>query len=83
MKINGMELDFDTVEAGDMIIKAAQGVADEKEMAEWLWSPGSVKISGLEAVRMAGGIDMGKRSSQSIVRTLSTSGNASLVRGER
>ena len=36
LKINGIELDFDTAEAGDMIIKAAQGIVDEKELAEWL-----------------------------------------------
>ncbi len=36
LTINGIELDFDTVEAGDMIIKAAQGIVDEKELAEWL-----------------------------------------------
>ena len=36
LRINGIELDFGAVEAGDMIIKAAQGIADEKEMAEWL-----------------------------------------------
>ena len=38
LAINGMELDFDMVEAGDMIIKAAQGIVDEKEFAEWLRS---------------------------------------------
>ncbi len=36
LTINGIELDFDTVETGDMIIKAAQGVVDEKELADWL-----------------------------------------------
>ncbi len=34
--INGIELDFDTVEAGDTMIKAAQGIIDEKELADWL-----------------------------------------------
>ena len=36
LKINDIELDFDTVETSDMIIKAAQGIVDEKELAEWL-----------------------------------------------
>ncbi len=36
LTINGIELDFDTVEVGDMIVKAAQGIVDEKELAEWL-----------------------------------------------
>ena len=36
LRINGIELDFDTVETSDMIIKAAQGIVDEKELAEWL-----------------------------------------------
>lgn len=36
LRISGIELDFDTVETGDVIIKAAQGVVDEKELAEWL-----------------------------------------------
>ena len=34
--LNGIELDFETVEAGRMIINAARGVADEEELAEWL-----------------------------------------------
>ena len=36
LRINGIELDFDTVETSEMIIKAAQGIVDEKELAEWL-----------------------------------------------
>ncbi len=36
LRINCVELNFDTVEAGDMIIKAVQGIVDEKELAEWL-----------------------------------------------
>ncbi len=36
LRINGIELDFDTVETSDLIIKAAQGIVDEKELAEWL-----------------------------------------------
>ena len=36
LTINGIELDFDTVEAGDMMIKVAQGIIEERELAEWL-----------------------------------------------
>ena len=36
LRINGIELDFDIVKASEMIIKAAQGIVDEKELAEWL-----------------------------------------------
>ncbi|MDE0159053.1 MAG: type II toxin-antitoxin system death-on-curing family toxin [Candidatus Dadabacteria bacterium] len=36
LTVNGIELDFDTVEAGEMMIKVAQGIVDEKELAEWL-----------------------------------------------
>lgn len=36
LRINGVDLDFDMVETGDMIIKAAQGIVDEKDLAEWL-----------------------------------------------
>lgn len=36
LTINGIELDFDTVEAGDMMIKATQGIIDERELADWL-----------------------------------------------
>ena len=36
LRINGIELDFDMVETSEMIIKAAQGIVDEKELAEWL-----------------------------------------------
>lgn len=36
LRINGIELDFDTGRASEMIIKAAQGIVDEKELAEWL-----------------------------------------------
>lgn len=34
--MNGIELDFETEEAGSQIIKAAQSQIDEKELAEWL-----------------------------------------------
>ena len=36
LQINGIEPDFDTVEASEMIIRAAQGIVDEKELAGWL-----------------------------------------------
>jgi death-on-curing protein len=36
LAINGIELTYDTAEAGDMIIKAAQGILDETELADWL-----------------------------------------------
>ncbi len=34
--INGIQLQYETVEAGDMIIKAAQSIIDEAELAQWL-----------------------------------------------
>lgn len=34
--INGIELEYDTLVVGDMIIKAAQGNIDEFELAQWL-----------------------------------------------
>jgi len=34
--INGIELDFDAEETGQMIIQAARGIVDEKELAQWL-----------------------------------------------
>ena len=36
LRINGVELDFDIAKASEMIIKAAQGIVDEKELADWL-----------------------------------------------
>lgn len=36
LRINGIKLDFDTVEISEMIVKAAQGLVDEKELAGWL-----------------------------------------------
>jgi len=36
LRINGIELDFDTARASEMIVKAAQGIVDEEELAEWL-----------------------------------------------
>ena len=35
---NGIKLNYSLEEAGNMIIKAAQGIVDETELAEWLRS---------------------------------------------
>ena len=34
--LNGFSLDYNAAEAGSLIIKAAQGIVDELELAEWL-----------------------------------------------
>ena len=34
--LNGIELDYDESEIGPVIIKAAQGMLDETELADWL-----------------------------------------------
>ena len=36
LALNGIELIYDTLETGDQIIRAAQGIADEMELAAWL-----------------------------------------------
>ena len=36
LAINNITLIYDTREAGDMIIRAAQGLVDEQELAAWL-----------------------------------------------
>ena len=38
LALNGIELEYDSVESGDQIIRAAQGVVDEVELAAWLRS---------------------------------------------
>ncbi len=38
LAINGIKLNYLSEEAGNMIIKAAQGIVDEAELAEWLRS---------------------------------------------
>ena len=38
LTLNGIELDYDTEEAGNKIIRAAQGIIDESELAGWLRS---------------------------------------------
>jgi len=34
--LNGVELDYDNEEVGDLIIKSAQGIVDEEELGDWL-----------------------------------------------
>ena len=34
--LNGIELDYEETEIGPVIIKAAQGIVDESELADWL-----------------------------------------------
>ena len=34
--LNGIELDYDNEEVGDLIIRAAQGIVDEEELGSWL-----------------------------------------------
>ena len=36
LALNGIELSYETQAAGDQIIKAAQGIVDEVELAAWL-----------------------------------------------
>ncbi len=36
LALNGIELNYKPAEAGDQIIRAAQGVVDETELAAWL-----------------------------------------------
>lgn len=36
LALNGIELNYETEEAGNRIIKAAQGTVDEVELAAWL-----------------------------------------------
>lgn len=36
LALNGIELSYETVEAGDQIIRATQGIVDEVELAAWL-----------------------------------------------
>ena len=38
LSLNGIELAYDTVEAGDIIIRAAQSLVDEEDVARWLRS---------------------------------------------
>lgn len=36
LALNGISLDYDAATAGSLIVKAAQGIVDELELAEWL-----------------------------------------------
>ena len=36
LSLNGIELSYETTEAGDQIIRGAQGIVDEMELAVWL-----------------------------------------------
>jgi len=36
--LNGISLDYDAAEIGALIVKAAQGIVDESELADWLRS---------------------------------------------
>ena len=36
LTLNGITLDYKVAEVGSLIVKAAQGIVDELELAEWL-----------------------------------------------
>jgi death-on-curing protein len=36
LALNGISLDYNAIEVGALIVKAAQGIVDELELAEWL-----------------------------------------------
>lgn len=38
LSLNGISLDYDAAEVGALIVKAAQGIVDESELADWLRS---------------------------------------------
>ena len=38
LSLNGISLDYDAAEIGALIVKAAQGIVDELELADWLRS---------------------------------------------
>jgi prophage maintenance system killer protein len=38
LTLNGRSLDDDAAEIGALIVKAAQGIVDESELADWLRS---------------------------------------------
>jgi prophage maintenance system killer protein len=38
LSFNGISLDYDAAEIGALIVKAAQGIVDESELAAWLRS---------------------------------------------
>ena len=45
LKLNGTQLDYDIKSIGDMIIKAAQGIIEETELAAYLRSLPSIPIA--------------------------------------
>ena len=36
LTLNGISLEYDAEEVGNLVVKAAQGIVDEVELAEWL-----------------------------------------------
>ena len=38
LALNGISLDYDAAEIGALVVKAAQGIVDESELADWLRS---------------------------------------------
>ena len=38
LSLNGLSLDYDAADIGALIVKAAQGIVDEAELADWLRS---------------------------------------------
>lgn len=36
LELNGVQLEYDTKEVGELIVRAAQGQVDEQELADWL-----------------------------------------------
>mgnify|MGYP001816917877 FL=1 len=38
LTLNGIDLEYDAEDVGSLIVKAAQGIVDEVELAEWLRS---------------------------------------------
>lgn len=38
LTLNGISLEYDAEEVGNLVVKAAQGIVDEVELAEWLRS---------------------------------------------
>ena len=38
LSLNGLSLDYDAADIGALIVKAAQGIVDESELADWLQS---------------------------------------------
>lgn len=45
LELHGLELEFGPEETGQLIIRAAQGLADERDLADWLRRKASVWIT--------------------------------------